>query len=390
MKTAVVLGAGAGGVAAARRLRSVLPSDDRVVLIDRSFTGNLGLSSLRVLRGWRRPEDVVQPLGADALPGVVRVAGEVIGVDTDTRTVRYDGNDSGAMLYDGLVVALGAGMSTAAVPGLDACTARGVAGEFYTVAGAAELHRRVDALVSGRIVVLIPAVPFRCPPAPYEAAFLIADQLGERFTGGAVRVDVVTCEPRPVAVADTAVGTTVVDLLAGPGIGFHPEKKSPAIDPDARTVRFADGGAETFDLLAVVPPHVSPAAALLPGLAGAGGWIPVDPSTLATAVPGVWAVGDVTALPLAHGLPAPKAGFIAENAGVVAADQLARHLGYDAADTRLTAEGGCIVEVGGGLAAKIAGDFLAAPVPAVSLYGPTAEFHAEKAQLESDWLAGRG
>lgn len=390
-KTVVVLGAGTGGLAAAERLRADLPADDRVVLIDRCFTGSMGLSALRVLRGWRTAAEVATTVRADALPGVSMVTGEVVGVDTGGKMVRYCAPDAdgkvGYVEYDALVVALGAAMDTSLVPGLDAAIAAGVAGEFYTPAGAAELHRRVEALQSGRVVVLIPSLPFRCPPAPYEAAFLIADQLGERFTGGAVRIDVITCEPRPVAVADAEVGTTVVDLLAGPGIGFHPEKAGAAIDPDACTVAFADGSSEPFDLLAVVPPHVSPAAALLPGAVNAGGWLPVDPVTLATGVPGVWAVGDVTALPLAHGLPAPKAGFMAENAGVAVADQVARHLGYDGADTRLNGEGGCIVEVGAGQAAKVAGDFLAAPTPAVSLYPPSAAFHDEKAQLERDWLA---
>lgn len=385
MKTAVVLGAGTGGLAAAERLRANLPAGDRVVVIDRSFTGNLGLSALRVLRGWRSAEDVVRTVRPAALPGVSLLTGEVTHIDPDARTVHYGAADS--VGYDGLVVALGARLDTAAVPGLADALARGVAGEFYSVAGAAELHRRIDTVEAGRIVVLIPALPFKCPPAPYEAAFLIADQLGSKFTSGAVRVEVITCEPRPIGVARSEVGTTVVDLLAGPGIGFQPERAVSAINPDARTVEFDDGSTEPFDLLAVVPPHTSPAAALLPDACNPGGWIPVDPATLATGVPGVWAVGDVTALPLAHGLPAPKAGFIAENAGQTAADQLARYLGYAAPDTRLTAEGGCIVEIGGGLAAKVAGDFLAAPAPRVALHGPSAAFHAEKAQLEEDWLA---
>jgi sulfide:quinone oxidoreductase len=101
----------------------------------------------------------------------------------------------------------------------------------------------------------------------------------------------------------------------------------------------------------------------------------------------VWAVGDNTELLLAHGKPLPKAGFAAEAEGQTAADQLTRYLGYEAPDTRLVAEGSCYMEVGGDLAAKIGGDFLAAPVPQVSLAEPSAAFHAEKAQQERDWLA---
>ncbi|HEU4361974.1 MAG TPA: FAD/NAD(P)-binding oxidoreductase [Mycobacterium sp.] len=389
-KTVVVLGAGTGGVAAAERLRSNLPPSDQVVLVDRSFTGSLGLSSLRVLRGWRTPAEVVRTVRPDALPGVSLVTGEVVDVDTAARVVHYRGSDPGAISYDGLVVALGATLNTTAVPGLDAALASGVASEFYSAAGAAELHRRIDGLASGRIVVLITALPFKCPPAPYEAAFLIADQLGERFTSGAVRVDVITCEPRPIGVARPEVGKAVVGMLRGNGIGFHAEKVTRAVDPEARTIEFADGGTESFDLLAAVPPHSSPAAAVLPGMVNAGGWIPVDPATLATGTPGVWAVGDNTVVPLAHGMPLPKAGIFADGAAVVAADQLARYLGYDAPDSRFTAEGGCLMVVSSGLAAKIAGRFLAAPEPLIGFYGPSDAFFTEKEEQERDWLTRWG
>lgn len=387
-KTVVVAGAGQGGLAAAERLRTTLAPADRVVLIDRSFTGSLGLSALRVLRGWRTPAEVRTTVRPPSLPGVELVTGEVVGIDTDRRSIRYRGSAaSTAVSYDALVIALGATLDTAAVPGLDNAIAAGVAAEFYTPGGAAELRRRIGDLTSGRVVVLVVPPPFKCPPAPYEAAFLIAELLGERFTGGAVRVDLITAEPRPIGVADTDVGSALAGLLSSRGIGFLPGKPVTAVEPENGTVAFADGGVEAFDLLAVVPPHASPVAALLPGAVNPGGWLPVDPAGSATGLPAVWAIGDAAALPLAHGMPAPKAGFIAENAGLVVADQVARHLGYDAPDTRLDARGGCIVEVGDGLAAKIAGDFLAAPAPQVALLEPSAEYHAEKAQLEQDWLA---
>lgn len=384
-KTVAVLGAGAGGLAAAGRLRANLPAVDRVVLVDRSFTGSLGLSALRVLRGWRTPAEVMTTVRPAALPGVELVTGEVTGVDTDARQVRVAARDS--IDYDALVVSLGAELNTAALPGLDAALASGVAGQFYTPEGAAALHRSIDAMESGRVVVLIPTPPFKCPPAPYEAAFLIADQLGGKFTGKAVRIDVITAEPRPIPVVGPQVGKAVVRMLNGAGIGFASEKVATAIDPDARTIVFADGGTEPFDLLAVVPPHRSPVAALLPGIVNQGGWIPVDSSTLATGVPGVWAVGDNTAVHLANGAPLPKAAIFAEGAAAAAADQVARYLGYDAPDTRNSGDGYCVMVVGKGLAAKVAGDFLAAPAPQVSLYGPNGIFHDEKVELERDWLA---
>src|SRR5699024_1051171 len=136
----------------------------------------------------------------------------------------------------------------------------------------------------------------------------------EKFTAGAVRVEVITAEPRPIPVAGPRVGAAVVDTLRRAGIGFTPDKAVTAVDADARTVTFAAGDAASSHLRAVAPPHPSPVAALPPALVDASGWITVDPATLATAAPGVWAVGDNTVVPLANGKPLPKAAIFAEGA----------------------------------------------------------------------------
>src|SRR5262249_50965206 len=139
-KTVVVLGAGVGGLSAAAALRDRLPDTDRVVLVDREFGGVLGLSLLWVLRGWRAPHQVgVKPTAA-ALPGVDLVRAPVEHIDLDARAV-HCGDQT--ISYDALVIALGAALKSDAVPGLAAALDTGVAGQFYTLDGAVELHRQV-------------------------------------------------------------------------------------------------------------------------------------------------------------------------------------------------------------------------------------------------------
>lgn len=382
-KTVVVLGAGVGGLTAATELGKVLPAQDRIVLVDRSFIGSLGLSLLWVLRGWRTSEQVTVEPTAAALPGVDMVTAEVERVDLAARTV--DCGPAGTIGYDALVIALGASLDNARLPGLPQALDTGVAGQFYTLAGAADLHRRIQALETGRIMVLVAAVPFKCPAAPFEAAFLIADQLGEKFTSGAVQVDAFTPDPLPMPVAGPGVGEALVGMMTDQGIGFHGSKSATGIDPQTRTVEFADGTGESFDLLAVVPPH-TPGTALASSGFGPSGWIPVDPATLATTTPGVFAIGDSTALLLANGKPLPKAAIFAEAEGEVAAHQVARYLGYDAPDARFTGEGACYVELGSRLAAKGEGNFLASPAPQITLRGPSSAYHQEKEKQERDWL----
>lgn len=285
------------------------------------------------------------------------------------------------------MIALGAALDAEALPGLPEALESGVAGQFYTLDGAADLHRKIGAMESGRVMVLVVGVPFKCPAAPFEAAFLIADQLGAKYSSGAVRVDTFTPDALPMPVAGPEVGNALVALMEAKGIGFQGGKSATRIDPDTRSVEFADGTTESFDHLAAVPPHRSPAAAVMASGLGPTGWIPVDPQTLATSLPGVWAIGDNTALMLANGKPLPKAAVFAQAEAEVAAHQVARHLGYDAPDTRFTGVGACYVEIGDGLAAKGEGNFLTPPAPQIALRGPSPSYHAEKEQEERDWLA---
>ncbi|OMC43276.1 FAD/NAD(P)-binding oxidoreductase [Mycobacterium sp. IS-1264] len=383
-KTVVVLGAGVGGLTAAAELRKVLPTQDRIVLVDRSFTGGLGLSLLWVMRGWRTAEQVrVKPTAA-ALPGVQMVTADVDRIDDVEQAVHCRG--SSPVRYDALVIALGATLDASALPGLSEAFESGIADQFYTLDGAVDLHRTIGTLESGRLIVLVVRAPFKCPAAPFEAAFLMADLLGARYASGAVRVDAFSPDALPMPVAGPEVGEALVAIMEAKGIGFHGGKSATCIHPDTHVVEFADGTTESFDHLAVVPPHQSPATAVMSTELHPGGWIPVDPQTLATSMPNVWAIGDVTALELPNGKPLPKAAIFARAEAEIVAHQVARHLGRDAPDTRFTGEGACYVEIGGGLAAKAEGNFLTLPAPQIALRDPSRAYHAEKEQEERDWL----
>jgi sulfide:quinone oxidoreductase len=381
-KTVVVLGAGVGGVSTADALRRTLPDDDQVVLVDRSFDGVQGLSLLWVLRGWRQPDQVRVRPTAEALPGVELRTAAVDRIDIAARTVH---TSTGPVGYEALVIALGADLNAQAIPGLQDALDCGVAGEFYTLDGAARLHQQIETIEQGRIAVLVAGLPFKCPAAPFEAAFLIACQLGDRHTSGTVQVNTYTPDPLPMPVAGPEVGKALVGMLDAKNIGFHPGKTVTGVAAAARTLMFADGTSEAFDLLAVVPPHVPSAAARSTGL-GPNGWIPVDPRTLATSTAGVWALGDTTMLTLPNGKPLPKAAVFAEGEAEVVANGVARFLGYEAPEPFFTGDGACYVEVGGHQAAKGVGNFLDPPAPAVTLYEPSTALHDEKAAQEAAWL----
>jgi sulfide:quinone oxidoreductase len=122
------------------------------------------------------------------------------------------------------------------------------------------------------------------------------------------------------------------------------------------------------------------------GLTDGGSWVKVNPSTMETRFPGVYAIGDLVEIPLANKMMLPKAGVFAESQAQVAAAHIAAALSGGTASAAFNGEGYCYLEVGRGLAMEVRGDFLASPAPAVSIGEPLASRLNEKRDFEATRL----
>ena len=376
--TVVVLGGGIGGLVAARRLRRHLDRSDRVVLVERDPTFRFAASFLWIMTGARRLDDVTADLRRLRQRGIELVEAQVEGIDVANRSVA---TLAGPVAYDRLVVALGAELAPEALPGFPEA-ARSV----YTPEGAAEAGRALREHQGGRVVVLVSRLPYKCPAAPYETAFLTEALLRERGVRARSSVDVYTPEPLPMPTAGPAMGEALRGMLERRGIGFHPQRTAEQIDPQARELLLADGDRVPYDLLLGVPPHRPPAAVRESGLTGESGFVPVDASTLATSADGVFAIGDVTAIPIAGGKFLPKAGVFAHAEAEVVARRIADELAGRAPVAAFDGKGSCFLELGDGLAAYATGDFYAPASPEVSLRRPGHRWHLAKVAFEKYWL----
>ncbi len=156
--------------------------------------------------------------------------------------------------------------------------------------------------------------PFKCPPAPSECALMLDDELRRR----GVRED---CEiyyviplgspvppsPETSAALRAEFETRGIELITG--------RRIASLDPELTVAILDDGYEIPFDLFLGVPKHRAPEVVIESGITE-DGYVPVDPATLATKVPGVYAVGDVATAGV------PKAGVFAEGAARIVAQHL--------------------------------------------------------------------
>jgi sulfide:quinone oxidoreductase len=370
----LILGGGFGGITVAVDLKERLGDAHDVVLIDRKDEFVMGLRKLWTVAGIAPLRDGTRSRATLARHGVRVVQTEIRAIDPAAKSVE---TDAGTFSGDRLVVALGAEPRPDLVPGL--------AEHAHNVWDPAAVPAATAALASlarGRVLVLVAGGPYPCPPAPYEAVMLIDEHLRRRGVREQVAVSVMTVQPILMPNAGPAGSAWVGEQLGERGIRSAAGKK--IVRVEAGQVVFEDG-AEPFDLLIGVPPHRPPAVVREAGLTDDSGWAPVDPGTFATAFPGVFAIGDLTRVTLANGLPLPKAGLMAELQGKrVAAAIAAEELG-EPAPPPFDGQGFCYIEMGAEAAGVVQGDFYAQP-PVVTVGGVSTENAAGKRAFESERL----
>jgi sulfide:quinone oxidoreductase len=276
--------------------------------------------------------------------------------------------DQGSYDADFLVIALGADYDLAATRGF-------LAGgfEFYSLAGAERLRDALAEFNAGRILISVLGHPFKCPPAPFEGAFLLHDLFVKRGLRDAVDIRMTFPMAAPVPVT-REVSRWFLARLDERGIRCAPKELVVSLDAHNRTARLASGGSVSYDLFIGIPVHRVPAVVERSGLA-VGGWVPVDQTNLSTRFPGVYALGDV-----AKGTrTVAKAGIFAEAAAGVVADDIAARVRASQPPAPYQGDGPCYVELGDGLVGKIEVNFLGGPTPTARITSPSPELAAEKA-----------
>jgi sulfide:quinone oxidoreductase len=306
-KKIVILGGGCGGVVAATHLGRKLGTDHDVILIDRRADHIFMPAFLFIMIGERQPRDISRNLRQLEKRNVAVLQSEILGIDPTRQEVS---TQSGKLNYDYLIVSLGLQTRPDLVPGFAEASQHP-----WEMESAVRLRDSLASFGGGKVVVGVPLGPYRCPPAPYEAQWMLDGYFRQRGMRERVEIEYFTREAEPTGEAHDPVVWMDAESKRR-GIKQNYEFVVRSIDSEHKVVQGLYNYRLSYDLLVMVPPH-RPAQVLLDsGLADTETGIRVDYDTLQTKWDNVYAIGDCA------DMPASKAGGVAHQE----ADMLAHNL----------------------------------------------------------------
>ena len=358
----LILGAGFGGLELSSRLSAAFGADANVTLIDKNEGFVFGFSKFELMFGRETLEQVRSSYREILLPGVEFRQESITSLDPVARRVVTNKNTYDA---DVLVVALGAEYDMDVTPGF-----KEGGYEFYSVDGAIRLRDVLPNFTKGSLIIGVLGEPFKCPPAPCEAAMLLDEWFTERGVRKDIQMSVVSPWGIPVPASPSA-SKAILERFAERDITFVRDQVVTGIDPAKKVAQLRDGSTMPYDLFLGIPIHRVPAVVQASGLA-VNGWIPVNKSNLATQFPDVYAVGDVTSAPV------PKAGVFAESAARAVGEHLVATIRGEGTPTPYDGAGSCYIEFGEHRVGRVDADFLTGPSVTAPFTDPSLEGAAQK------------
>jgi sulfite dehydrogenase len=309
----VVVGGGFGGATAAKYLRLWSQGSVEVTLIERNLSFiSCPLSNL-VVSGDLLITELIRTYEGLRKHGVRVVHGEVTALDAERRQLRLASGDS--IGYDRAIVAPGVDFMFDAVPGLtrelsDTRILHAWRAGPQTVGLRKQLEEMRD---GGVFAICVPPVPYRCPPAPYERATLVAHYLKNNKPKSKVLI----LDANPDVASKKGLFEHEWQEHLRDNIEHRAEHQIAQVDAAQRSIRFTMGDTVRADVINIIPPHRAGSLARSAGLANDGGrWCGVDwLSFESTAAKNVHVIGDAT-----QAAPAmPKSGTMANTEGKVVA-----------------------------------------------------------------------
>jgi sulfide dehydrogenase [flavocytochrome c] flavoprotein chain len=343
----VVIGGGFGGASCARALRKI-NNKLQVSLVEPSRTFVACPFSNEVVAGMRDLD--AQQFGYDriAADGVAVIAQAAAGIDPQKRTVGLA--DGTSLAYDRLVLAPGIDLRFDALPGYDEAAAAKMPHAWKAGEQTLLLRRQLEAMDDGGVVALaVPAAPYRCPPAPYERASLIAHYLKAKKP----RSKVLILDAKDAFSQQRLFETAWKKFYPGmiERISLSQGGRVVSVEPATNTL-VTDFGNYDAQVVNVIPPQRAGRIANLGGATDNTGWCPIDPVSFASRlVPNIHVIGDAV---IGGGIPKSAS---AANAEAKACANAIANLIAGTAPAMPKLEGTCYNTVAPGYAFSLSGTY---------------------------------
>lgn len=375
----LILGGGFGGLAAANEIRNNLSSSQaKITVIDKKDWFMVGFAKLWIIKGTRTFENSIGSLNQLIKKEINFLKEEILQIDLQNKNIK---TTTKILSYDFLIIAMGAVLAPEKIPGL---TENGM--NLYDHNQLTEIHKKIKKMRSGNIAISIMGMPYKCPPAPFEASLLIDSMLRDEGVRDSIQIHFYSPSPITLPVAGPEISQKILNLINSENIIFHDSCKIKSIEKNK--LIFQNGEAY-FDLLLAVPPHVAPKVIYESGLAKEGGFIPIN-RDCKTPFENVYAVGDVTTLTVTDTMTVPKAGIFAEGEAIAVAQNIISHIQAKNEFSLFDGKGGCFIESGRDTASIIEIDMFSETKPTTKLTESTSKHLDEKIQFEkerfSKWL----
>jgi len=388
MKTVVILGGGVGGIVTANDIRKRLPHEHKIIIIEKNRVHAFAPSFLWLMTGTRKKEEIIKDLSLLLQNGIEIINEEVLRISIDENFVDTTGRK---ISFDYLVVALGADIHPANLPGLPK-----EAHNYYSLGGAEKLYTELQKFKKGKVAVVIESLPYKCPAAPYEGALLISDFYFKKGCRNEIDISIYTPEPYPMPVGGPGLGDAVKQVLASKKINLFSLHKIFEVDNVKKELLFENKMNYGYDMLILIPAHKVPGVIMHSNLSGDNGWIPVDRSTLQTKYPNIYAIGDNTSISIPGKwkpevpLMLPKAGIFAHLQAEIVAERISAEINNKKSTAEFCGDGFCMLEAGEHSAGFAFGNFYGSPSPDVKIRKVGKFWHFGKIIFEKWWLASFG
>jgi len=372
----VILGGGFGGLAAANEIRNSLDSSKvKITIIDKKDWFMVGYVKLWIMNGTRTFENSVGSLNQLPKKQINFIKDEIIEINPKNSFVKIK---SGKISFDFLIISMGAILAPEKIPGL---VENGF--NLYDHNQLNQINKKLNEIKSGKIAIVIMGMPYKCPPAPFEASLLVDSMLRKRGIRDFVEIDFFSPAPITLPAAGPEVSKQILDLVNSEKITFHNSQKIKHVKP--KKLIF-ENDEYNFDILLAIPPHIAPKVIYDSNLAIKPGFISID-RDCKTPFENIFAVGDVTSLTVNDTMAVPKAGIFAEGEGIIVAKNIISKLESNEKSILFDGKGGCFLESGRDTASIIEVDMFTNQKPTTKLTESTKDNLSKKLDFEKERLS---